>query len=135
MPSCPTAIDPQEALGRAIFDSKHADNAKKGKIPPKVFQEQAGILELSVDRLLYVEAFAAAEIQTRLRGRSCRGWAVVDAAAASKNGRSVVSTPILPLQPHHADIVLPPCKGEEMFIVQKTHAVELAMSASWRAAP
>lgn len=134
MPSCPTDIGPQEPLGRAVFDTKKADDAKKGKVHPKIFQEQLGVRELSVDRLAYVDLKIAAALQTDLRGRQCRGWAVVQAATASKNGRTVVADPMLPLQPHHAHILLPSFAEDQAFYVQKQHALELAMIASWREA-
>jgi len=122
-------------LGRAVFDSKHADRAKRGAIPPKVFQEKTGVRELSVDRLAHVEARAAAALQKKFRNRDCRGWAVVQAAFASLNGRSVLADPILPDQPHHAHILLPQFTEDEAFNTQKQHALELAMKAIWREAP
>jgi hypothetical protein len=135
MPSVPDAIGDQEELGRAVFDSKHAKRAQKGTITPNVFQEKLGVRELSVDRLSYVNLKGAAEVQKALRGRECRGWAVLNVAAASQSGRKVFPDPILPLQPHHAYICLPEFTEEEAFNVQKTHALELAMNALWREAP
>jgi hypothetical protein len=139
MSSPPDTLQPREELGRAIFDSKHAKNAKRGVVPPKVFLEKPGESELSVDRLGYANLRLAANAQTQLRQRDCRGWATLLLEAAANNGRQVLPDPILPDRLYHAFILLPfdppPSNPEQAFVVQNTHAVELAMSASWREAP
>ena len=133
--SIPDTIDLNEPIGRAVFDSKHANHARKNAVPPKVFQEKLGVLELSVDRLSHVSLQTAADVQTSLRGRDCRGWAVIVASVACDNGRTINSDPIAPHQLHHAFIRLPECPEEELFNEQKKHAVELAMKARWQEAP
>jgi hypothetical protein len=141
MPVIPPVVALQEELGRAVFDSRKVDRAKKGTIVPTIFQERLGVRELSVDRLGYIDLKDAANLQTELRSeaegqpRHCKGWAVVTAADASQKGRVAVSDPILPRQPHHANIVLPAFAEDEAFNVQKEHAVDLAARAAWRDAP
>ena len=136
----PDQLQPAEALGRAIFDGKDVKSAaNKGTIPPKVFLEKKGVNELSVDRLHFVvDLVTAAAVQTRLRGRACRGWAKMAVEEAAKNGRKVHPDPIKPDQLHHAFILLPfasPIEPEAAFNIQYAHALELAMSASWLEAP
>jgi hypothetical protein len=134
----PNDLQPMEILGRAVFDSKHVKNALRGVIPPKVFLERAGENEMSVDRMDYADPIQAAQVQTRLRGRSCRGWAVLSLEVASEEGRQVFPDPIEPDQLCHAYILLPfasPIEPEKAFAIQNTHAVQLAMNAAWRGAP
>lgn len=131
----PDVIDPSEPLGRAVFDSKHANHARKNNVPPKVFQERLGVRELSIDRLSYADLKAAAAVQTKLRERECRGWAVISGSVAFESGRTAVHDPIEPYQPYHAFILLPECPEAEAFNEQKKHAVEMAMRAQWQEAP
>src|SRR5207248_1368950 len=63
--------------------------------------------ELSVDRLTYADVRQAAEAQTALRERQCRGWAKLPLVAASANGREVHPDPVRPDRLHHAFILLP----------------------------
>jgi hypothetical protein len=134
----PDQLQTGEALGRGIFDSKHVKGAIRGVIPPKVFLEKEGVNDISVDRLDYADLDQAVAVQSRLRGRPCRGWAKLVLEAAAANGRRVLPDPIPPDQLCHAYILLPfaqPIAPDKAFIVQHTHAVELAMKASWLPAP
>ena len=134
----PDKLQPREKLGRALFDSKHVKGAARGIIPPKVFLERQGVNELSVDRLDYAALDEAANLQSRLRGRTCGGWATLSLEATAANGRDVHPDPIHPDQLWHAYILLPfaaQIEPDKAFIIQNTHAVELAMNASWLQAP
>jgi hypothetical protein len=135
MPEIPTEIQNDEKLGRAVFDADKAKLALKGKIPPRIFQEKLGVRELSVDRLNYVALPVAAETQKNLRGRDCHGWAVLSVSAICQNARQIIPDPIVPMQLYHAYILLPEFPEDQAFNQQKIHALELAMSAQWQAAP
>jgi hypothetical protein len=138
MPPPPDALQPGEELGRAIFDSKHVKHAKRGIVLPKVFLEKPGENEMSVDRLRYADLREAAATHTRLRTRDCQGWAKLPLEQAALNGRQVRPDPIEPDRLYHAYILLPfaaSIKPEEAFVIQNTHAVELAMKAAWLEAP
>src|SRR5262249_7391961 len=127
-------LSDSEDLGRAVFDGTKAAAAVRGKIVPRIFQERLGVQELSVDRLSIVNHSYASSIQSKLRSRTCLGWAVVSVEKATSNRRLVKIDPIPPDQLHHANIVLPNVSTEEQFDEQKQHALELAMLARWEPA-
>jgi hypothetical protein len=135
VPPLPDVIEDAEDLGRAIFDGKKAAAAKKGKFHPRVFTERDGVKDLSVDRLSFGDLQVIAAIQDTERGTHCHGWAVVSAASARQNGRTVISDR-LDSNPYHALIVLPEAPTPEEFIAKQIeHGVELALAAQWRVRP
>ena len=105
----------------------------------RVFLESAGTLEISVDRLDWVDEEEATKIsdnvaanRTYMFKRNVRfyGWAVVSSEDALRNGRLVNASP-LESNPYHADIILPELAGE-MRDEQIRHAQELADVSRWR---
>ena len=53
--SLPQNISPNETLGRGVFSSKQARQADRGTIPRRVFLEQRGEVNISVDRLKFAK--------------------------------------------------------------------------------
>jgi hypothetical protein len=121
-------------LGRAVWDSAKAKAAAKGKIAPKIFRENLGVRDLSVDRLSFDDApVVLCHFHDRARQPQVfRGWAVLTCAAASSMGRSVIAQK-LPGNDWHANIRLPAhFDGDEMED-QIAHSLNLANQATWRA--
>ena len=138
--SLPQSISPNETLGRGVFSSRYARQAKNGKTHFRVFLERWGEVNISVDRLDFAEPEAMATLGDKVAvGRNVDhkvtfyGWAVIDPKDAGSNGRQVVATP-QPDNPHHADIILPnsaTTDRDEQF----RHAQELAAASRWRERP
>lgn len=132
-------IEDSDSLGRAVFSSGDAKDARKGKIRHKIFLENEEVDCLSVDRLAHAPDEEMAEIgdrNARRRGptRSFYGWATVTVADASEDGRSVRATPWLD-NPYHADIDLNIPASVERRDIQNAHANSLAIAAEWRERP
>ena len=134
----PDNIVPEEELGRGVFSQRHAQRARRTRIPHHVFLVQAGNTEISVDRLTFApseEATEIAEETATVRNATFYGWAVVLAEKAEDHGRRVIATPRPERgNPYHADIVLPELSAEDRE-EQKRHAQELADASSWRDRP
>ncbi len=106
-------------------------------MPQHVFLSKEGEPRISVDRLSVVpraEAVALAETDVADRGRTLHGWAAVGTAAARRNGRDAVATPVLGRNPYHGDIVLPDSAVSDRE-EQTRHAQELADASRWRPSP
>lgn len=125
-------IAPEELLGRGVFDSRRARQARAGKIVPRIFRERDGVRELSVDRLSHADLVELAKLHNRQRApQSLYGWAHLSAVDAAMDGRTIRPSPILPDNPFHAEIVLPVNDELEISEEQDQHALNLAMSARW----
>lgn len=127
----------QEELGRGVFSSSAAAKATRSLVPFSVFLEKKGEQRISVDRLSKAptnEAVLIAEKTAAHRQKPFFGWAVVTAANARKSDRRVRSTPIIPDNRYHADIVLPE-SAIELRDEQKQHAQELRDLSIWRPKP
>jgi hypothetical protein len=136
MTSPSSVVSPSEALGRGIFDSRKAKNARRGTILPGVFRERSGIHQLSVDRLSFGCHEEISSVHDMERpGQKFHGWAVISAESASQSGRTVVARPIEPQNPYHAEIVLPDMTGLDADEEQDQHALNLAMMAKWLSRP
>jgi hypothetical protein len=136
MVNLPPEIADPEALGRAVFDGKKARRAARdGQIAPRVFEEKAGVRELSVDRLSFGDHDQIAHVQDEERGQPCLGWAWITAEHARKGNRKVLPDPVLPHKPYHANIILPEAPEDEFLALQKEHATEMAMAAKWLPRP
>ena len=140
--SLPQSISSDEALGRGVFSSKQARQARRGTkpIPRHAFLAQWGKVEISVDRLDFAEPEEMAELGDKVAvGRSVDrtvtfyGWAVIAAKDAESNGRQVVYTPQSD-NPYHTDIILPDSTAEDRD-EQISHAQELADASLWRERP
>ena len=138
--SLPQSTSPNETLGRGVFSSKQARQAKNGIVPRRAFLERRGEVNISVDRLDFAEPEEAATLGDSVAvGRSVGrnvtfyGWAVIVAADAGSNGRRVVATPLSD-NPYHTDIILPDSAAEDRD-EQIRHAQELADASHWREHP
>lgn len=134
--SVPDDIAPSEMLGRAVFDASKARAAEKGKVPPKVFRERLGILELSVDRLSLADKQSLVKTHESAReNQQFYGWAVVDHKTACDMDRTVGSDK-LPENEWHANILLPelPDGAEAQDELQKAHSLNLARRSKWQTA-
>lgn len=132
----PNDIALTEDLGRGVFSDKEAKRAQRSRVSFRVFLEQEGNTEISVDRLTLApedKATAIAGTVASARDRAFYGWAVVTAAKAGGNGRCVKATPT-PDNPYHADIILPDIAAQDRE-EQKRHAQELADTSRWRERP
>ncbi len=126
-------MSPDETLGRGVFSSKQARQAKN-TVPRRVFLGQAGEMNISVDRLDFAELGEMAVLGDRVavgRGvdRKFYGWAIIAVKNAESNGRQVVYTP-QPDNPYHTDIILPDSTAENRD-EQVRHAQELADASRW----
>lgn len=129
-----------ETLGRGVFSSKQARQAKNGIVPRRVFLERHGEVSISVDRLDFAELEEMAALGDKVAvGRSVGrkvtfyGWAVIAAEDAGSSERQVVVTP-QPDNPYHTDIILPDSTAEDRD-EQIRHAQELADASRWRERP
>ncbi len=129
-----------ETLGRGVFSSKQARQAKNGAVPRRVFLERHGEVSISVDRLDFAEPEEMATLGDKVAvGRSVDrtvsfyGWAVIVAEDAGSSERRVVYTP-QPDNPYHTDIILPDSAAEDRD-EQTRHAQELADASRWRERP
>ena len=132
----PETIAPWEELGRGVFSSKHAERARRSRVPHHVFLTPPGKSDISVDRLgvsPIEDAAAIGDSVAAARSATFYGWAVVSADGASSSGRRVDSAPLLE-NPYHANIVLPESAAEDRE-EQKRHAQELADASLWRGRP
>lgn len=132
-------ISDTDELGREVFSSREAKDARRDIILPKIFMGNEEDDSLSVDRLNHTSDEKMAQIGDRnseLRGpnRSFYGWATVTAEVASSDGRSVRETPQLE-NPYHADIDLNLATNVDRREQQNAHANALAAAASWRERP
>ena len=134
-PVIPDRIAPTEELGRSVFSRKHF---RGERVLPPAFLERPGNPEISVDRLTHAPPGAAVVIANRagrMRGRTFYGWAVIVAAKASGDGRTVQASPLPDgTNPYHADIILPADAIADPD-GQKQHARELADTSQWRPRP
>lgn len=134
MPQIPKEIGSSERLGRRITDTKKAERAASGRIIPPVFKDRSG--EISIDRLDYPDERAlipqllATDKET---GREIKGWAVVLAEDASKDGRETISSPLAD-NPFHGEILIPPEQFEDME-KRKEHFGDLAKASVWLVRP
>ena len=126
-----------EILGRGVFSSKQARQAKNGIVPRRVFLERYGEVSISVDRLDFAELEEMAALGDKVAvGRSVGrrvtfyGWAIITAEDAGSSERQVISTP-QPDNPYHTDIILPDSTAEDRD-EQIRHAQELADASRWR---
>ena len=135
----PDTIAPEEELGRGVFSNRHAQRARRARVPLHAFLVQEGNTEISVDRLTFAaldnKATAIANETAAARNATFYGWAVVAAEKAGHNGRHVIASPRPERgNPYHADIILPELAGEDRE-EQKRHAQELADASEWRERP
>ena len=136
MSPLPDTIDPSETLGRGVFDSRKAEHAQRGVIPPAVFREKSGVRELSADHLSFGNHEKISSVHdTERSGQRFHGWATLSAEDASRFGRTVVANPILPQNLYHAEIILPDMSGLDADEEQDQHALNLAMLATWLPRP
>ena len=106
-------IKNEDILGRAVFSSKQAKKASRGKMETSIFLERPGA-SLSVDRVGFCSTQELTSIQNKnaeLRStqeskRSFYGWVNVEAKIARGNRRRVQATP-MKNNPYHAEIILP----------------------------
>jgi hypothetical protein len=127
------AFNQDEALGRAVWDSKKARTAAvSGNIHWRIFREKDGVKDLSVDRISHGGLAGLATLHdTEREGQKFHGWASISFSNAAKMDRVVKPDPIEPINPYHALIVLPEAEAVEFIEAQYQHALNLAMSASW----
>ena len=133
------SIDKSELIGRGIFSSRQANEAKNNnRVLPTVFLERIGVDKISVDRLCCASLSVFVQIgdeiaKNRSNGkRSFYGWAVLTVQEAECSDRKVESTPI-ENNPYHADICLMdlPSDDDELKLAQNRHAVALAAKSEW----
>ena len=106
-------------------------------LPINEFLPRQGETHISVDRLSIAplnDVTAIADARDGARNRNFYGWAVVSASNAALNGRIVEVSPILNINPYHADIILPQSAADDRD-EQKRHAQELRDASRWRACP
>ena len=135
--NAPTTIDAWEELGRGVYSSRQARRCRQNRIPVKVFLEQFGKVNISVDRLTIAppdEAIDIAKLRAEDRDGRFHGWAIVTVEAVSSNGRTVVATSLGDVNPFHADIVLPAYTADDRE-EQTRHAQEIADLSYWREYP
>ena len=104
----PKNIDDDDLLGRAVFSSRSAKRATKGKIDFRIFFHEKSDY-LSVDRFGFCSEKELTNIQDKnaeLRKRSFYGWAKIKTIIARRNKRIIQATPT-EYNPYHADINLP----------------------------
>ena len=131
-------------LGRGVFLDRLARRAERtGTVPRKVFLEREGVVDISVDRLDFLEPEEAAKLSDKVaegrhlpNGRRLKfhGWAVISAEKARLSHRKVIASPILNSNPYHADIRLPDPVVNKLD-EQIRHAHELADESTWRRRP
>ena len=129
-------IEDDEDLGRAVFDRKKAENARKGKIDPKIFRGRDGEDSLSVDRLTLADKAKLTEIHEAERDdQSFHGWARVTKPDACQMGRLAVGDKT-DTNEWHAEIKFPIKVGETISRDdQIAHSLNLAKNAVWEDAP
>lgn len=111
----PCSIEPTELLGRAVYHSKDAGRAARGRIPVSLFVLRENEDGISVDRLTYApkeEAIAIAKSRAAamepLGQRSFYGWVVLSAERAQRCARVVRASPLEDgTNDYHADIIYP----------------------------
>jgi hypothetical protein len=130
-----TSIADDESVGRGVFDTKKARQARSGKIAPRVFRERDGVLQISVDRLSLADRTRLAALHDIQRApQILQGWAQISVENAVQMERHVIASP-LPTNPWHAEIVLPTTDPNEAAEHQDQHALNLAMLAVWAERP
>lgn len=129
-------LAPNELIGRGISSRNEARRARQNRISKNVFDPGEGKSDISVDWISAApigEITEIAEKRDADRGRTFYGWAAVSAEAASANNRRVVASPILNLNPYHADIKLPASAADDKY--QRAHHLQqLADASSWQSA-
>ena len=133
----PETIAADEELGRGVSSRNSANRARRSLLPINEFLPRQGETHISVDRLSIAplnEVTAIADARDSARNRNFYGWAVVSASNAALNGRIVEASPILNINPYHADIILPQSAADDRD-AQKRHAQELRDASHWRARP
>ena len=140
-----TPMQPEDKLGRAVFDQRQAIKVARGKpIPHRIFKPPKGSTIISVDQLDLAPDEDIARIQDILasaRGQpqTFHGWVTLTVAKASNNGRHVYPDPQMdakPPNPYHAEIEYNVDLTTDDAVDQITeHAHELAAAGKWRARP
>lgn len=133
----PETIAADEELGRGVSSRNSANRARRSLLPINEFLPRQGETHISVDRLSVAplnEVTAIADARDGARNRNFYGWAVVSASNAALNGRIARASPILNINPYHADIILPQSAADDRD-EQKRHAQELRDASHWRARP
>lgn len=139
--SLPGEVREEEILGRSIAKTSEKEKARRGVIVRSVFLDKRPVLSLSVDRMDHAPrsemARIAADRESRRQPpRRFRGWALVTAGGASRNGRTVKASP-QEGNPYHSDICLNIGNREpdQVLRLKKEHAQELASHSTWEAPP
>lgn len=133
----PETIAADEELGRGVSSRNSANRARRSLLPINEFLPRQGETHISVDRISIAplnEALVIADARDGARNRNFYGWAVVSASNAALNGRILGASPILNINPYHADIILPQNASDDRD-EQKRHAQELRDASHWRARP
>lgn len=124
-------VSADERLGRRAFEERIAKQAARGRNRHKLFLDKRS-KSLSVDRMSKAPIERLRDIADQERaseGKTVKGWAVVPAVVAARNGRTVLPDKT-PSNPYHAEIILPLPDGDEED-ERTQHAHELAMDAEW----
>lgn len=126
-------IEPNEKLGREVFNEKTARRVARGTCPVSLFMYKRSPQAISVNRLSIAwwdKLIAIGEEHAVNTHSGCfYGWATIRAEDAASDGRSVVSTPTCENR-YHADICLPSSvlnNRDEL----REQAVKLAAMTMW----